>query len=44
MAMNLQPDSRGLDPVIHGQQRHASKTWMPGASPGMTMLNCQAIE
>ncbi len=28
----------GLDPVIHALQRQASKTWMPGSSPGMTIL------
>jgi hypothetical protein len=33
----------GLDPAIHAAQRHESKTWMPGSSPGMTMLDGPGI-
>ena len=34
----------GLDPVIHVLPRHTSKTWMPGTSPGMTILKCWDIK
>jgi hypothetical protein len=33
----------GLDPAIHAPQRHHSKAWMPGSSPGMTILSCLGI-
>jgi hypothetical protein len=34
----------GLDPAIHVVQRHVSKAWMPGSSPGMTILGYSGIK